>query len=747
MKISFNYVPNNKCTYYGVYLNDIEKQSINSDVLRKVRKDFFETDQKQKGNMTTVSDNEQNHFSYVMSEGAPLKWKKTRARMIMEKSQVTKDGYEVIVYDENELMLKTVSFDRDHNWIQTKYYGKNGKPPLIIRPITNKSIAVLEIESENGKTLSLYPVRIPTDAAISEELEKKVSIVATVYTSGGLALFTTKDNVVKWENYVKRLQEDSSKSDVDTENGFEVAYSGFSDLRPAGSVFDITKTRAVFGRPRPQNISQEMPAADSARQYSQLGSQPAQQNRRPTAHDANWNANNNYGEVSDRGFENDFSHQAPAQSHEVIRQTRPQQPAEPYASQHIHQQPQQVQRQATPIQQPVPTHPPVPQQPQHTPQAPQGQPDENMPDEYYAIVERIRQAFKEGGKIPKHDPNQTSSGVAGVINQTVSRPAAQTPAQQPSTNGRDIRRTTSDDVDFDINKFLDTYETKKANIKFTPETEDQPQPQKAEQQKPQAADPVREQEVKPEEPVKTQPALQESEPEPEEVPTTPTQEEAPKKQSIGRLYRNDKCVYIGSFIENRKNGYGIEYNENGDEIYNGLWKSDKYHGPGMFIDVKNSLVIISVYIDGLPQGKTTIVKNGKILREGLCENGRLTYVREFSEDGKSVVYEGQIDTRGNKNGMGCEFTILGKKKNEGLFEKNVFLKKMPFVQKKLDDLPYEIMLADSDYEKYRRSVSFVIDRPYDGGLYTGMTKDGIPHGRGTIVYNDSVVSGEFTNGK
>ena len=50
------------------------------------------------------------------------------------------------------------------------------------------------------------------------------------------------------------------------------------------------------------------------------------------------------------------------------------------------------------------------------------------------------------------------------------------------------------------------------------------------------------------------------------------------------------------------------------------------------------------------------------------------------------------------------------------------------------------------YEAYRKGPEYGIELPVCGGIYTGVLKNGLPNGRGTILRGDHRYTGEFING-
>ena len=77
-----------------------------------------------------------------------------------------------------------------------------------------------------------------------------------------------------------------------------------------------------------------------------------------------------------------------------------------------------------------------------------------------------------------------------------------------------------------------------------------------------------------------------------------------KKRYMGFFVNNTKCgtgtsyypnnknsiEYIGDWLDDKKQGHGILYNEDGKVIYKGYWKNDHKHGQG--VSYNNDGVII-----------------------------------------------------------------------------------------------------------------------------------------------------------
>ncbi|MEE1077055.1 MAG: hypothetical protein UHY68_07330 [Acutalibacteraceae bacterium] len=215
------------------------------------------------------------------------------------------------------------------------------------------------------------------------------------------------------------------------------------------------------------------------------------------------------------------------------------------------------------------------------------------------------------------------------------------------------------------------------------------------------------------------------------------------KSGTGRLYSNGECIYMGSFENDVFSGFGIKYNNSRIE-YSGMWSNNTYNGAGLLtIDDETSMA--GNFTNGLPNGRINIIKKGILISECIYNNGECEYMREYSEDGLSVVYDGNIKAN-LREGMGCTFTEYGEKLFEGIFKNGQPLKSMKVSTREMQPLEYVSKLKDTDYEKFRTSREFVVEQPMMNGVYSGQLNNGVPDGKGTVLYIDHRYTGCFSNG-
>ncbi|MEF2920145.1 MAG: hypothetical protein U0O22_06745 [Acutalibacteraceae bacterium] len=217
-----------------------------------------------------------------------------------------------------------------------------------------------------------------------------------------------------------------------------------------------------------------------------------------------------------------------------------------------------------------------------------------------------------------------------------------------------------------------------------------------------------------------------------------------KKSGTGRLYHKGECVYMGTFENDLFNGFGISY-KNSVPVYSGMWSNGKYNGAGL-LKINQETSLAGSFVNGEPNGRINVIRNNVLVGECIYNSGECEYMREYSDDGYSVIYDGNIKNS-LRGGMGCIFSEYGEKLFEGIFKDGQPFKSMKVSLKELEPLEYVAKLKDTDYEKFRISKEFVVEQPMQLGVYSGQLNSGLPEGRGTILYSDHRYIGFFKNGK
>lgn len=110
------------------------------------------------------------------------------------------------------------------------------------------------------------------------------------------------------------------------------------------------------------------------------------------------------------------------------------------------------------------------------------------------------------------------------------------------------------------------------------------------------------------------------------------------------------------------------------------------------------------------------------------------------------MFEGNI-LDGKPNGMGCFFTPFGEKREEGIFVDGILRKSMKVSLRNLSPLPEKEDLVNTEYEKYSSAPVYAVEQSIGNGMYSGQLHNGVPHGKGTMLYQDHRYTGCFQDGK
>ena len=252
------------------------------------------------------------------------------------------------------------------------------------------------------------------------------------------------------------------------------------------------------------------------------------------------------------------------------------------------------------------------------------------------------------------------------------------------------------------------------------------------------------------------------------------------KEGYGMDYSQDgKILYKGDFKLNVYNGKGIKYNynyENNAYIkYEGSFKNGNYNGEGTkYFDLSKIKEYVGNFMNGVYNGMGIKYKyTGEAEYEGIFQDGYLISGNQNTDN-----YIGQIHNR-MKEGKGKLF-IDNKLRFEGLFKNDKFIEgivynlnnKKFFEGKISDDNKKEGKFFGEDstfegkFEDYIKIADYIIDftntcqinfeGEYKNGMKCGKGKDyltgyegeflyGMYHGKGK--YTSDNIEGEFKNGK
>ena len=80
---------------------------------------------------------------------------------------------------------------------------------------------------------------------------------------------------------------------------------------------------------------------------------------------------------------------------------------------------------------------------------------------------------------------------------------------------------------------------------------------------------------------------------------TETQNGDLKDLNTLKIYKNNKLIFSGECLNDKREGFGVEYYTNGAIKYSGNWKDDKYHGSGRLHNRDNSIKYSGHFCNGV----------------------------------------------------------------------------------------------------------------------------------------------------
>lgn len=216
------------------------------------------------------------------------------------------------------------------------------------------------------------------------------------------------------------------------------------------------------------------------------------------------------------------------------------------------------------------------------------------------------------------------------------------------------------------------------------------------------------------------------------------------RSGSGHEYSDGKCIYVGSFENNERTGFGTSYDGQNRIEYSGQWTKGVYDGFGLLYE-NGEPRYAGQFVMGKPNGRVNEIKKGIVVKECIFNEGECVYMREYSDDGLTLKYDGNVK-KGLYEGMGCGFSPYGEKYFEGIFKKNEPSKNMKVSLRKLAKLEYCDEIAQSQYNKFIKGPNYVVEQEYNGGAYSGLLVNGKPEGKGTVLYTDHGYTGTFSDG-
>jgi len=207
---------------------------------------------------------------------------------------------------------------------------------------------------------------------------------------------------------------------------------------------------------------------------------------------------------------------------------------------------------------------------------------------------------------------------------------------------------------------------------------------------------------------------------------------------------NDSLIYEGQYLNGKRNGKGIEYNDRGLIIYKGEFLKGKRHGKGIEYKDNGILIIEGEYLNGKINGKGKIYIKNKLSFIGKFLEGELL---------SGIIYNNDdSDELEKQDGSLLSKVIFLKKKIRtsnmklgfSIFEGEYLNGKRNGKGKEYED---EKLIFEGEYLNGKRNGK---GKEYENGklIFEGKYLNGKRNGKGK-EYKDSklIFEGEYLNGK
>ena len=215
------------------------------------------------------------------------------------------------------------------------------------------------------------------------------------------------------------------------------------------------------------------------------------------------------------------------------------------------------------------------------------------------------------------------------------------------------------------------------------------------------------------------------------------------REGFGKIIYKNGCYYIGKWLNDKKYGIGVEYNDRNMIIYKGEFANNEYDGEGTYYEKGKKYK--GHWENNKKNGKGEEYDSNNIKRyDGEFKNNKYSgFGSYFYEDGK-LEYDGRWENN-KRNGKGIEYYKNGneKIKYDGEFIDDVYHGKGIYLDKN------QKLLYDGEWKNGKRNGSGK-DYYKDNKLkYVGEFIDDAYHGKGTSFYENGNIEydGMWKNGK
>lgn len=208
------------------------------------------------------------------------------------------------------------------------------------------------------------------------------------------------------------------------------------------------------------------------------------------------------------------------------------------------------------------------------------------------------------------------------------------------------------------------------------------------------------------------------------------------------LYENGHPVYTGDLQDGIRQGIGTSLKD-GHPHYFGQWDHDHPTGFGLLYR-DGQPWLVGTFVDGVPDGRINAYLGGTLYREMLFRRGEEEFRIEYQDN--VPVFAGSIRQE-RRNGPGRMLDTFGQCTAQGIFQDDQLVRPGQVIPRSLMPLTCPEALRDTLCDTLTAADTvYVFSMPWAEGIYAGSTRDGLPHGPGSLVCADHTFAGQFVCG-
>ncbi len=231
--------------FYNIILKT-DDCDLYSDVLTSVRKDYYLSQEKQKGKITQNSSSDTIYYEFSIENEKGIKWRVSDENTIISDSKNLEDSKSCVNYYSDNGLYKVITFSKYHTLLKVEYFNtsKSTTPYCTIEPRKSGNDLCLLLSSSTAGVQPSVLFAMPN--VDDEYIQDKVDLEFDDYT----AIASTNDGVVK---YLSESQLENFEKFVDRAMALKL-----TELAPEKFIDDKDAVLAEKLNPKDFNIKRNL---------------------------------------------------------------------------------------------------------------------------------------------------------------------------------------------------------------------------------------------------------------------------------------------------------------------------------------------------------------------------------------------------------------------------------------------------------------------------------------------------------